>query len=121
MILAGVLLMTEHALASDQADYSAPYITFEDGKLVTKDPTKELVTAQPGTHSTDDAGNAETIMPEPSSAMTDITANQTEGSVAESGLVRYIAIASSAVILFITAIIYYKLRSRRVGKESHII
>lgn len=37
------LLATDRAVAGDDIDYSAPYVTLEDGELVTKYPAKEHV------------------------------------------------------------------------------
>jgi hypothetical protein len=36
-----VFLLTELSYASDEADYSAPYVMFENGVLLTVDPTTD--------------------------------------------------------------------------------
>lgn len=46
-LLLAALLLAGPAWAGDEVDYSAPYLTLEDGKLVTKYPAKPHVKAAP--------------------------------------------------------------------------
>ena len=115
------MVVNNVVLASDQADYLAPYITFEDGKLVTKDPMKEQTAAQPGLHATNDTGNAEITLSEPASGTTDHTVTLQEASVDEPVSVRYIVMTGSAVILLIATFFYYKMKSRQGNQESHSV
>ncbi len=53
-----VLLLCGAAWASDEVDYSAPYVTLEDGKLVTKYPAKQHTNAASGAAAGTGAANA---------------------------------------------------------------
>lgn len=48
-LLLAALLLAGPAWAGDEVNYSAPYLTLEDGKLVTKYPAKPHVKAAPET------------------------------------------------------------------------
>ena len=91
------------AFASDEADFLAPYITFEDGKLVTIDPAKDLLaeaeTALPtSTHST-------------TSSIDNINEVQTLGKPEMWSMIN-ITIAASVFILVFTALGFYRARSK---------
>ena len=61
LFVAGVVIglpATDRAYAGDEVDYSAPYMTVENGELVTKYPAREHIPGDPATQAlpTDDTG-----------------------------------------------------------------
>ncbi|HET6629640.1 MAG TPA: hypothetical protein VFG91_07685 [Woeseiaceae bacterium] len=69
-LLPAVLLLSGPASASDEVDYSAPYMTLEDGKLVTKYPAKPHTKAATAAGVPDSGGTANgAASPDPGGAV----------------------------------------------------
>ena len=99
-------LLAVPALASDQADYSAPYITFENGQLVTKDPTQE---SSPGTPLHGAAAAP------PSAAAGPVTGNAPDSSAEDQNeLLGSVAVPLVALTaLTVVGLGYYRARNRQ--------
>ena len=101
-------------IASDQADYLAPYITFEDGKLVTIDPSKDPANNPSMTHSSEDQGaDTSQLSSTPSVASSNTNAPGVQARD-QGGMLSNtrIFIAASVAMLVIVLFIFYRVRSR---------
>jgi hypothetical protein len=95
-------------IASDQADYLAPYITFEDGKLVTIDPSKDLANNPSMTHSSEDQSADTSQLSTTPSVASGVQARDQGGMLSNTR----IFIAASVVMLVIVVFIFYRVRSK---------
>jgi hypothetical protein len=94
-LLLVALYLCGPAWASDEVDYSAPYVTLEDGKLVTKYPAKPHTNAAPRAAADAGAGGAHAADAGP--ARSGSPASRAAADPAETGHPKALLAAAAAV------------------------